>query len=135
MAGVPRAGAAVKISARLAATALTAGGVALMFVPNMLPTPDPVSDSFNTAGPSLATAGFLATFVITQAMRWLAAPVGLWLVVAPLLLAHPPVAAAISVVAGLAVLVLLLLPVWDPRSEQRYGGGWRSLWRADEPTR
>lgn len=53
-------------------------------------------------------------------------PLGAWLVVAPLLLDYGAAAAANSVAVGAIVIALSLLRGKVP--EDRFGGGWPSLW-------
>lgn len=123
-------------SARFGAVVILLSGVELMAAPALLEGESVrVAAGFRTAGPVLVTAGFLGSFAITHALRWLALPPASWLLAAPVFLPHPPVALANSVAAGVLVAGLLVAPIWDRQASARYGGGWRSLWQPHRSTR
>jgi hypothetical protein len=103
-------------------------GIELMVLPSLVAVPVPVADSVRSVGPVIAAVGFVSAFAITAGVRWLNLLPGAWLVVAPLVLHHPPSAAGNSVVAGVLTLVLTLPDVGQSKLD-RYGGGWRSLWQ------
>lgn len=107
---------------------LTLGGLWLMVAPAVLGYGDPAATSDRVAGPVMAATGFLAIFAITRGVRWVNVPVGLWLVAAPWLVGFPTDATVSSVVVGALALALC----WTGAPDQnRYGGGWRSLWDTD----
>lgn len=118
----------MKWTARAAAGFLVVEGITLMAAPSLGQFPEPVADSLRAAGPVLAAAGYVSLHAITHSVRWLALPVGLWLLAAPLIVPHRPLSAAvISLAAGAITTVLLLIPVWDRRADRKFGGGWRAL--------
>lgn len=77
------------------------------------------------AGPLIAAAGIIAISEITRPFRWLNVALGAWLVISSWLFGHTWAVLLSDIVAG--VLVALLACVHG-RIEQRYGGGWSSLW-------
>ncbi|WP_188186854.1 SPW repeat domain-containing protein [Nonomuraea sp. SYSU D8015] len=103
-------------------------GIELMASPALLDSPEPVSDSFRTAGPLIATISFLSAFSILRGLRWLNLLCSAWLVIAPLIIQHATPALVNSTVAG-AVVAVLTAVAGEGNARQRYGGGWRSLVR------
>jgi hypothetical protein len=81
-------------------------------------------------GPLVATFAFIAVWEVTRGLRWLNLVLGVWLVVAPVLLRYPE---ATSIVNSLVVGVVVIgLSLARGTTAERFGGGWRSLWRSAE---
>ena len=115
-----------------------AAGVWLMFSPAVLDYGDPAQSSDRIAGPIAAAFAFVAIWEVVRPLRWATVPVGMWLVVAPLVLWSPARAAVSSAVAGL----ILIVSAWfGGEVEHRFGGGWTTVmpggsrWRAPEVSR
>jgi len=86
------------------------------------------ADNHHVVGPLVATFAVIALWQVTRPLRWLNLLLGLWLIVSPIILSHPPVAMAHSVVGGAVVVAMSLI---RGRLNKRYGGGWSQLWRAN----
>lgn len=113
--------------ARLAAAAL---GVWLMAAPAVLGTVGtPAAIGDRIAGPLIAALAIVAHWAVTRPLRRVNIVLGLWLVVSPAVLGTPGRGAVSDVVTGALVAALAL--VRDPAHE-RFGGGWRALWRGGE---
>jgi predicted cobalt transporter CbtA len=113
--------------AQLIATAL---GIWLMAAPDVLGHGEPARTNDQIVGPLVATFAFIAVWEVTRGLRWLNAVLGAWLVVAPALLGYPEPRSIInSVVVGVVVIGLSLV---RGAMTERFGGGWRSLWRSAE---
>lgn len=100
-------------------------GVWLIFAPAVLGYDDPAAANDRLVGPAVAGSAFVAIWGVLRPVRWLAAPFGLWLLVAPFVLAYGAAPTISSVVTGLVVLVTTPPGREDPA---QFGGGWRSLW-------
>jgi hypothetical protein len=67
---------------------------------------------------------------VTRGLRWLNVVLGAWLVVAPMLFRYPEATSIVnSLVVGVVVIGLSLV---RGTMTERFGGGWRSLWRSAE---
>jgi hypothetical protein len=82
-------------------------------------------------GPLIATFACIALWEACRPMRWLNVPLGLALVILPWPLGYPAVAAANSVVIGVAAAALATR---GGAIHHAIGGGWSMLWRGHEPT-
>jgi hypothetical protein len=82
-------------------------------------------------GPLIATFACIALWEACRPMRWLNVPLGLALVILPWPLGYPAIAAANSVVVGLAAAALATR---GGSIQHAIGGGWSMLWRGQEPT-
>jgi hypothetical protein len=102
-------------------------GIWLMAAPAGIGYGRPASTSDHIVGPLVATFACIALWEATRALRWTNLPLGLWLVVAALPLGHPPWGMLNGIVCGTTIAVLSCL---GGRTEQRFGGGWASLWRS-----
>lgn len=100
-------------------------GVWLMFAPAVLGYGDPAAVNDRIFGPVAASVAFVALWPVVRELRWLNVPVALWLFLAPVVLTYDDVAAVVS-----TELVALVLAVTTPLgpSDERFGGGWSSLW-------
>jgi hypothetical protein len=110
-------------------------GVWLMFAPAVLDYGDPARSSDRIAGPIAAAFAFVAIWEVLRPLRWATVPVGVWLVVAPVILWSPPRAAVASAAAG----VVLIVTAWfGGEVGHRFGGGWTTVmpggdrWRSAE---
>ena len=101
-------------------------GVTLMASPGPLGFSQPGRISMQVAGPLIVTCGIVAIWEITRGVRWVAVPIGGWLLLAPLVIAYPPVGIAISLGAGVGAIGLAFV---RGKLKHSYGGGWRSLLR------
>lgn len=102
-----------------------------MFAPAVLGYGDPAAANDRLVGPAVAGTAFVAIWAVLRAVRWLAAPFGVWLLVAPFVLGYTDTAALVSsLVAG--VVVLISTPPGGVDTDQ-FAGGWRSLWSSPSP--
>lgn len=81
------------------------------------------SDVQRTIGPVAASAAVIAVWGATRGVRLVNLPLGIALVLAPVIVDHPADAAAAAVVSGLALAGSA--PFGGPL-KNRMGGGWRS---------
>lgn len=109
----------------LAAIAAAVIGLWLALSPALLNYTGPAETNAHVVGPIAATFAMIAIAQATGQVRLLNVPLGLWLVVAPMVFAHSWIAVANSVGTGLILAALSVL-----RGRQRYqqGGGWAALW-------
>ena len=113
------------MSARiLARVAVVVIGVWLEAAPAVLSYGTPAANIDRTLGPIAGGIAFVAIWAVAHPIRWATVPVGMLLVLAPLL--GYPADAAISSIASGAAIVALALVGGDP--ESAHGGGWRVLW-------
>jgi hypothetical protein len=100
-------------------------GVWLMAAPAALGYADATAaDVHRIIGPVAASAALVAVWEATRGARLVNVVLGVLLVLAPLLVAHPADAAVSGVVSGVALAAAS--PVGG-RSRQSMAGGWRSL--------
>lgn len=104
---------------------LTLAGLWLMAAPAVLGYGEPASTSDRIAGPVMAAVAFISIATITRGLRWANLPVGLWLLGAPWLLDLPVDATVSSTAVGLLAVAMAGTGAPD---QERYAGGWRSLW-------
>jgi hypothetical protein len=105
-------------------------GVWLLFAPAVLDyTGTTAADNDRIIGPIAGSFAFVACWAVLDPLRWPTAPLGAWLVVAPLLLGYDNGWATVSSVAS-GLLVAGLAVVGGGRSH-RFGGGWSTVF----PTR
>lgn len=117
-----------RVLSRLAATAI---GVWLIAAPAVLGyASETAGDVHRLLGPVAGGAAFIAVWEVVHAVRWVTVPVGVLLVVWPVV-GFPAEAAVNSVVSGLAVAALAFA---GGPPEGRYGGGWGAVWE-DRPRR
>jgi hypothetical protein len=99
-------------------------GVWLMAAPAVLGYGHPAADFHRILGPVAAAVAIIAMAEVTRPFRWVNLPVGLALVLVPLLRGYSGAALANSLLCGTAVVALASL---RGRVTKRVGGGWRSL--------
>lgn len=104
-------------------------GVWLMAAPSVLDYGRPAATSDWIVGPIIATAGVVACWGATRAVRWVNVPLAAWLLVAPLPLNHPVHASVNSIACGILVMGLSLI---RGRINHRFSSGWRGAWRAPD---
>jgi hypothetical protein len=77
------------------------------------------------AGPLAASFAFVALWDVVRPLRWVDAPIGLWIAVSPLVLGYGGAAAVNAVVVGVVVIAMSFV---RGTVKEEFGGGWRSLW-------
>src|SRR4051794_10414411 len=105
-------------------------GIWLMASPAVLDYAGTARIAALVAGPIAASVSWIALSEVTRPVRRLNAVVGLWLVVAGLVLRQPSWAGINSIVLG---LLLGLAALWPTRINGRYGGGWKTRVGPAEP--
>jgi len=109
--------------ARLLSAAL---GVWLMAAPAVLGYRGTAAEtSDRIVGPIVVSFAVIALWEVSRAVRWVNLLMALWLLSAPAVLGMAPVPLANSVVVGLVLVLLTLVP---ERKKERFAGGWRALW-------
>lgn len=73
-----------------------------------------------------AAFGAIAISECMRAVRWANLALGVWLVSAPFFLLYPDERACGSIAVGIAAIALAFV---RGTLSERFGGGWRSLWR------
>lgn len=81
-------------------------GVWLMFAPAVLDDAGVAENNDRTFGPIGASFAFVALWEVLRPLRWATLPVGVWLVVAPLVLTYDDAGAIVSSVAAGIVLAV-----------------------------
>jgi hypothetical protein len=80
----------------------------------------------HVTGPLVVAAATIALSENTRSVRWLNVALGIWLIVAPVVLRYEPLHIGVrSSVMGVAIMVLSWI---GGTRRQRLGGGWSSLW-------
>lgn len=116
----------IAVAARSATVAI---GVWLMFAPAVLDYTDIGADVHRLLGPIAGGTAFVAIARSIRMLRWATVPVGVLLVLAPVL-GLPIEATVNSIVSGIAIVLLGLFP--RPEEGNEFGGGWRVLWQGRE---
>lgn len=107
-------------------------GLWLMAAPAVLGYDNPARDAGRIVGPIIAGCAFIAIWQVTRFLRWVTLPAGAWLVVAPWVLGgYPGAAMWNSVLVGLVVVGTAFV---EGEFTDRFGGGWRSLWKREQDT-
>jgi hypothetical protein len=104
-------------------------GIWLMASPSALGFAGATRVSDLIVGPLAASAAIIAASEVTRAVRWAGVPLGAWTIVAPWLLGGSSGAGLSGVITGAVLIAAALVP--GSRSA-RFGGGWPSLWRAED---
>lgn len=113
--------------ARLGNAAL---GIWLMAAPAVLGYAGAAEVNDRIVGPVAATFALVAIAAVMRPLRWVNTVVGGWLLVAPWLLGYD---ATRTIVNDLLVGVLLIaFSLVKGTVEDRFAGGWSSLWRDQE---
>ena len=102
-----------------------AAGVWLMFAPAVLEYGPPAADVDRTLGPTGAAFAFVAMWQITRGLRWMTAPIGLMLIVAPVVLGYDDTAAVLSSVTA-GTLMAGSAP-FGGAVDLRTGEGWHGV--------
>ena len=106
-----------------------AAGIWLMFAPWALGLQDPAAGSDRTVGPLIVTFAIMAIWEVLRPLRWVNFAFAVWLVVIPVFWNFPLRAVINDVVIGLLVAGLALV---RGSLTQKFGGGWRSIFRQKE---
>jgi len=105
--------------------------LALMFYAGLWPLGKEAIDNIHIVCPLIIAFAITALWEINRNVRYLNVLLGAWLMAAPFVLGFPsPLPKLCSVVAGLAIALLSLLP---RRVKGKYGGGWKSLFQSAPP--
>ena len=104
-------------------------GLWLLASPDVLRYGDPARTNDHVAGALMATFGTIAMSESTRPVRWVNLALGLWLIIAPILLNYPMSRGIASVLFGMAAILLATV---RGRITERFGGGWKALWRNAE---
>jgi hypothetical protein len=102
-----------------------AAGVWLMFAPAVIGYDGPAAANDRIFGPIGGSMAFVAIWEVLRPLRWGTLPVGLWLLVAPFALGYGDTGAVVSSLAAGAVMAGSAF--LGGGTEQRFGGGWRSI--------
>ena len=103
-------------------------GIWLMAAPSILGYGEPARTNEHIVGPLVATFAIIAVWEVTRPLRWVNLLLGVWLLIVPLAMSYGPGAATWnSLATGAIVAVVAAFP---GKIEQRFGGGWSSLWRS-----
>lgn len=101
-------------------------GVWLTASPDVMAYVGPERLTNHVTGPLVVGAATIALSENTRPVRWLNVALGIWLIVAPVVLHYEPLHIGVrSSVIGLAIMGLSLI---GGTRRQRLGGGWSSLW-------
>lgn len=89
------------------------------------------SNNDHIVGPVIATFAITAIWEACRNARWFNIPVAFWLLLAPWVLGYDNTTAIINdMVVGVIVLALSFV---KGHVSQRFGGGWRAIWKRDAP--
>lgn len=105
-------------------------GIWLMAAPAVLQYGGAAATNQRIVGPMIVSFGFVAVWQITRSLRLLNLLLGAWLVIAPLFINHPSVAALVSITAGIPVALLAL--VRGKHDTDQFAGGWIALFKSNE---
>ena len=108
---------------------ITVLGVWLLAAPDVLNYSGPARLNNQIIGAWIATFGMIAMSESVRAVRWVNVGLGLWLVIAPFTWKYPNQQFWESILAGLTVMALACVRGYI---SERFGGGWRALWRPAE---
>lgn len=103
-------------------------GIWLMAAPAVLGHDGAPAVNDRIVGPLAVASAIIAMSEVTRAVRWAAIPLGLWMLIAIPVLGYREWGAASAAAAGIIFAVLALV---RGTVHERFGGGWRSLWRSD----
>lgn len=89
------------------------------------------ADNDHIVGPLVATVGLVAASEATRNVRWVNIPLGGWLLLAPWVLDYGQTTPIVNdMLVGGAILGLAFV---QGKRENRFGGGWRSLFTKFPP--
>ena len=103
-----------------------ASGLWLMASPAALGYDGAAADNCHIVGPIVATFACIAIWEATRPLRWLNLPLGVWLAASPMVYDYPFAGAVNVVLLGIMIAILATL---GGAVQQRFAGGWSSLWR------
>lgn len=103
-------------------------GIWLEAAPAVLSYGGTAADVDRLLGPIAGSLAFVAIWSVVHMLRWSTVPVGVLLVLAPVL-GYPAEAAVSSIVSGLAIIALAFV---GGTPDQSFGGGWPAIWRGRE---
>lgn len=101
-------------------------GVWLLASPDILGYSGSAQVNNQMVGAWIITFGLIAMSESVRAVRWGNTALGAWLICAPFILEYPDERAWGSIASGLGTIALSCIR--GPLSN-RFGGGWRILWR------
>lgn len=102
-------------------------GLWLMVAPAIFGYSQAAADNGRIVGPVIATFAVISIWEVTRPVRRWNYILAAWLILAPWILGYDKTAGYISDI-GVAILVIIFSSVKGKR-EQRFGGGWSSLWK------
>jgi hypothetical protein len=103
-------------------------GAWLMAVPDVLDYTGAARINDSVVGPTVLGFSFIAAWQLMRSLRWVELVAGVWLLVAPWALGYELVPIVNSIVVGILLISFALV---RGKVEQRFGGGWSSLWRGE----
>ncbi|NJN17971.1 MAG: hypothetical protein HC822_17710 [Oscillochloris sp.] len=102
-------------------------GTWLMFAPWVLGYEDGLAGAnHRIVGPLVLSFSGIAIAQVMRPTRWANVPLGLWLMMAPLLMGYGDVAYFNGVVAGIAIVGFSVI---KGKIDSKFGGGWANIWR------
>lgn len=105
-------------------------GLWLMVLPAIYQMPKNWANHAHIVGPIIMSIGLVATSEATRNIRYVNTVMGVWLLAAPWLLHHNDTRIILNeLIAGLLLIGFSLV---KGKVENRFGGGWTSLW-AESP--
>lgn len=107
-------------------------GLWLMASPSVLGFEDAARTNTLIAGPIAVSMAVIAIWEIGRELRWVNVAIGAWLLASPLILGYDTEPLVNSMVAGALLAGLSLL---RGAVSGKYGGGWKSLIRDEDPGR
>ena len=107
-------------------------GAWLMFAPAVLDYEGVAATNDRIIGPISGSIAFVALWAVLRPFRWLLIGCGAWLVLAPLVLTYDSGAAIVS---SLAAGLVLAATAPFGSTDERFGGGWRTVWASPGGTR
>lgn len=99
-------------------------GLWIMASPDMMGYSGPEQTNHHIVGPLIVSFGIIALTETTRSARWANVTLGLWLVVAPLVLNYDPLKSSLL---GTAIFGLSLI---EGSRREQLGGGWSRLWKS-----
>ncbi|OQW32320.1 MAG: hypothetical protein A4E19_20040 [Nitrospira sp. SG-bin1] len=107
-------------------------GAWLMAAPDVMGYEGPERVVDHIVGPLVVSTAIIAMAEVTHSVRWVNVALGLWLMLAPVLLNYGPlhIGARSALIGGM----ILLLSFFKGRGRERTGGGWSRVWTTPSPT-
>lgn len=98
----------------------------LMAAPSLLGYGGPAGTNDHVVGPLILTSAAIAMSESVRSVRWVTLILGVWLMLSPMVLDYSSRQALHSFAIGLLVVLLARIP---GALKERFGGGWRMIWR------